>query len=465
MVREGIEAALIIGIILAVLRQSDRRHLEKPVYVGLVAAILASIGAAIVLHYTPVSNEWYEGSLYLVSAAFVITMLVWMHRTARTLRSRIEQRVKKAVASTPERNAREACGLGAFAFVMVFREGAETVMFLSAVNLTTDAVLGFLGSVLGLMVAIVFAVMFVRGSLRVNLRRFFLVTEWVLGIFVAQLLVNGYHEFSEAGIFPATQRSMALVGPIVRNNSLFILAIVAIPLFMWLSRTRQPAPATDGLGAAERRLALAATRRDRFCGYGTLATTLVALAAVGVVYAREVMPKKLPAPEILTREDGVVNVSLARLDDGKLHRFGFVSGDQTVRFLVMKGSDGKVRTALDACAICGSFGYSQEDKTLVCLNCAAEINPLTLGIGGGCNPIPLESELTPTVLRIRVAALEKEAHLFTATEQAAQTEIDPVCGMRVKISEAAAFETVNGKTYYFCSAKCRAEFDKDHQEK
>ena len=465
MVREGIEAALVIGIILVVLRQSGRRHLEGPVFWGLGLAALASIGAAVILQLLPLSDELYEGTLYWVSAVFVASMMWWMHRTARTLRLRIEQRVKQTAQVAPERSAREAWGLGAFAFLMVFREGAETVMFLSAVNLTTDAMLGFIGTLLGLVVAVVFAVMFVRGSLHVDLRRFFRVTEWMLAIFVAQLVINGYHEFSEAGLLPATQRSMALVGPIVRNNSLFILAIVAIPLFIWLSGTRKMATTTGGMAAAERRLALAATRRERFYGYGAIVTTLIVLAAVGVVYAREVMPKKLPAPEIIAREGDGISVPLTSLDDGNLHRFGFVSGGSTVRFLAMKGSDGKVRTALDACAICGSFGYIQEARNLICLNCGAEINPLTLGIGGGCNPIPLESEVMPTALRIRVGALEKEARLFAASEQTAQTEIDPICGMRVKITEAAAFETVNGRTYYFCSAKCRTQFDKDHQEK
>jgi FTR1 family protein len=459
MVRESIEAALVIGVLLAVLRQSGRRHLEKPVYIGLTLAILASIGAAIAMHFIEVSDELYAGSLYLVSAAFVITMMVWMHRNARTLRSRIEQRVQHAAAAAPERSGKEAWALGAFAFLMVFREGAEAVMFLSAVGLTTDALLGFIGSLLGLIVAIVFAVVFVQGSLRVNLRRFFAVTEWVLAIFVAQLLLNGYHEFSEAGIFPATQRSMALVGPIVRNNSLFILAIVGIPLFIWFSRgARRPAPVADALPAAERRLALAAARREKFYGYGAIVTTLLVLSAIGVLYAREVVPKKLPAPELIAAENELVTVPFSKIEDGHLHRFGFVTGGRTVRFLVLKGADGKIRTGMDACAICGSFGYVEEEKNLICLNCSAEINPLTLGSRGGCNPIPLEAELTAAAVRIRVAALEKEAHAFAAAGEVAQTEIDPICGMRVKITEAAAFATVNGKTWYFCSEKCRAQF-------
>lgn len=459
MLREGIEAALVIGIILVVLRRTQRKDLERPVWWGVGLAALASIGAAVALSRLPLNEEVYEGALYWVSAAFVASMLWWMHRNAATLRTDIEQRVSQAVAATGARwNPKEAWALGAFAFLMVFREGAEAVMFLSAVRLTTDAMLSFIGSLAGLAAAVVFCIMFVRGSLHVNLRRFFLVTEWVLGIFIVQLVVNGYHEFSEAGLVPATQRTMAVIGPLVRHNSLFILALVAIPLLVWLTGIKRPPVAVASLEGAERRLAVARAQREQWSGVGAIASTVIVLAAVGVAYAREVAPKHLPPPEMLRPDGEVVSVPLSALADGTLHRFGVVVGDRTVRFLAMKTTDGRARVALDACKICGAFGYAQEHHELICLNCAAAINPSTLGVGGGCNPIPLESEVTATAIQIRLAALQPEAHLFASAEGVAQTAVDPVCGMRVKVSEAAAFETVNGKTYYFCSERCHVQF-------
>lgn len=458
MLREGVEAALVIGITLVVLRRSGRRDLEKPVFWGVGLACLASVGAAAALHLLPINEEAYEGTLYAVSALFVATMMWWMHRSARTLRADIEHRVQQAVAAGPRGNRKEAWALGAFAFLMVFREGAEAVMFLSAVNLTTDAMLSFIGTLLGLGLAVTFAVMFVRGSLNVDLRRFFWVTECVLAIFVAQLVVNAYHEFSEAGLLPATQRSMALVGPVVRHNSLFILAIVAIPLFVWLSRRPQSSPSAVTLNGAERRLALARARREKFYSYGAIVTTVVVLAAVGVVYAREAVPRKAPPPEPVVAEAGWVAVPLSKLGDGQLHRLAFVSGNRLVRFLAMKAADGKVRTALDACEICGSLGYLQEGKNLVCLNCAAEINPLTMEAGGGCNPRPLPSEVTASTVRVAVSELEKAARVFPVAEQVELTSVDPVCGMVVRISEAAEIETREGKTYYFCNKRCHDLF-------
>lgn len=464
MLREGVEAALVIGILLVVLRQSGRRHLERPIFWGLGLAVVASVGAAVALRWLPINGEAYEGALYWISAAFVGTMMWWVHRNARSFKSQVEQRVQQAAEAAPERNLREMWGLGAFAFLMVFREGGETVLLLSAVNLTTDALSSFIGTLLGLVGAVVFGVMFVRGSLHVNLRRFFFVTEWVLAIFVAQLVINGYHEFSEAGILPATQQSMALVGPIVRNNSLFILAIVAIPLWVWISGLKKPALMTAGLTDAERRLVQARAARERFYSYGAILTALLVLASVTVVYAREVMPKSLPPPEPVHAENGVVSIKLSALDEGRLYRYGFVSGNRTVRFLMLKTADGKIHTGFDACEICGSFGYLQDGPNLICLNCAAEINSRTVGQAGGCNPVPLAVELSATAINVRVSALEKEAHRFPEMEQTGHTAIDPICGMMVNTNEAAASETFNGKTYYFCRTECRDKFREEHQE-
>jgi uncharacterized membrane protein/YHS domain-containing protein len=273
------------------------------------------------------------------------------------------------------------------------------------------------------------------------------------------LLINGYHEFSEAGVVPATRQTMALVGPVVRNNSLFLLAIVAIPLFIWLTGKREAAPEAEEASAADRRLAAAKARRARAYRLGAAAAALGILAAVGVAYAQERMPKAVSPPEAAAREGDAAVVPVETLEEGKLHRYGFLTGGRLVRFLVLRTSDEKVRVTLDACEICGPFGYIQEGKQLLCLNCAAEINPFTLGIAGGCNPIPLEAEVTETQVRVPISRLEDVASLFA--DQPGIEEIDPVCGMRVKMSQAAAFETFGGKTYYFCREECQAKFRED----
>lgn len=461
LLREGVEAALVVAILMVALRRTGRRDLERPVFAGLGAAVAASVAAAIALTRLPVNEELYEGALYWVSALFVVSMMVWMHRNARHLRSRIVSRVERVARSGPAPAAREAWALGAFAFLMVFREGAETVLFLSAVRLTTDSLLSLLGALLGLGAAVVFGVLFVQGSVRVDLRRFFFVTEWVLGIFVVQLVLNGYHEMSEARFVPATPGTMALIGPIVRNNSVFTMALVAIPLFIWLSRRREAAPANAGTGA-ERRLAAARARGDRLYRRAAIGAALSILLVVGLVFAKEREPAQRPEAEAVETRGDVAVVALTKLEDGRLHHFGVQLQGRLVRFLAMKGPDGKVRTALDACEICGAFGYVQEGRHLTCLNCAAAIPAATLGARGGCNPIPLQSRTTATELRVPLAALRASAPAFDPAPRVAG--LDPVCGMKVEAARAAGSVRRDGQTYYFCSAKCQAAFEANPEQ-
>ncbi|MEJ2421745.1 MAG: Fe-S-containing protein [Acidobacteriota bacterium] len=460
MLREGIEAALVIAIALVVVKRSGRRDLERAVFWGLSLAVAASIVFAAVLAALSVNSDAYEGIFYWIAALFVISMMVWMHRKAGTLRTDIEERVERAAAAGSAVRKREAFGLGAFAFFMVFREGAEAVLFLSAVRLTTDALLSFLGSLLGLGAAVVFAVLFIRGSLRVDLRRFFTVTTWVLAIFVLQLLVNGYHELAESGLMPADRKSMALIGPVVKNNGLFIMAILAIPLFVWMTR-RKPAPATaENVSPAQRRLHAARLKKDRRYRLAAAAASLLLISLVGVVYAREIRPRNLPEPQPVVQRGDAVVVPLSDLADKKLHHYGYPIDGRLIQFLAMKLPDGRIKAALNACKICGPVGYVQDGQNLECLNCDSEINTDTLGTPGGCNPIPLPSKIDGKYLEIPVSALVKAEPVFN--QLGGPVYRDPVCGMKLLPGQVGATITYKGKVYHFCKMpSCRKLFKED----
>jgi high-affinity iron transporter len=176
--REGVEAALIVGITLAYLSKIGRPELRKSVYAALVSAFVASIGVAAVLSRTRWNEDIFEGWVMLVAAFFVVTMIIFMMKTGRKLKGEIEGKVGLLVGQ----DAR--FGLFAFVFLMVLREGAETVLMLSAVSLNSTALLSFLGTVLGISAAILFGVMFVKGSVRIDLQKFFRITTAIL-FFVA----------------------------------------------------------------------------------------------------------------------------------------------------------------------------------------------------------------------------------------------------------------------------------------
>src|SRR5690242_11345335 len=189
--REGVEAALIVGITLAYLSKIGRTELRKSVYAALISAFIGSIAIAVVLSRTQWNQDIFEGWIMLAAAFFVVTMIIFMMKTGLALKGQIEGKVSTLAG----RNA--AFGLFLFVFLMVLREGVETVLVLGAVSLNSTQLLSFLGTLLGVSVAIVFGVMFVKGSVRVNLQKFFRVTTVILFFVAAQLIISGLHELSE----------------------------------------------------------------------------------------------------------------------------------------------------------------------------------------------------------------------------------------------------------------------------
>src|SRR5258706_6272871 len=211
-------------------------------------------------------------------------MMVWMWRHSHALSGEMKGSLARIVGR--ERSGSVALGLFAFTFLMVFREGIETVLFLSALSLSTGSLMAILGVLAGLALAVVFGVLFVRGSLRIDLGRFFKITGIALFIFVLQLLINGYHELSEAGWLPANETTMATVGPLVKNEFFFVAAVLALPLLMLLipSRSRQQVAAT---GAAARLEKAGSRRQGRARGLGaTLGLIIFAPLGPGFIYSQ-----------------------------------------------------------------------------------------------------------------------------------------------------------------------------------
>ncbi len=386
--REGIEAALIIGIVLSYLTKTGRSDSNRSVYWGLVTALGASLVAAYFVHRLEVAEEAYEGWLMLAGAVFVASMVVWMWRTGKRLKKDIEARLS-TLSTAPTRAA--AWGIFLFVFLMVFREGIETVLFLAATSLRSSDLWNVIGGLTGLGLAIGLGVAFFKGSVRVNLRKFFAVTSAVLLVVAAQLLVNGLHELSEARVLPSSQREMRLVGRLVNNNAFFFVVIVALSLFLVVAQRTQEgrAPAGDdaALRAPERRKALAEQRRQGIwrTAASAVGLTIIVLITAEFIYSRQA--QAVSPAERLVVEKGVLKIPTSPLADHKLHRYVITAGGAEVRLIAILDATDTVRAALDACSICGSQGYYQDGKNVICRNCAAAIYVPTIGLAGGCNPV------------------------------------------------------------------------------
>ncbi len=406
--REGVEAALIVGIVLAYLTKIRRPDLRRTVYAGLGAAVLGSVTVAVALSRARLNQDVFEGWVMLAAAVFVVSMIVFMMRTARRLRGSIESRVDRLAGHGSQ------LGLFLFVFLMVLREGVETVLILAAVSLNSTELMNFLGTLIGVGLAVLFGVTFVKGSVRINLQKFFRVTSFILLFVVAQLVISGLHELSENGVLPSSRREMAVIGPIVRNDLFFFVTILALAGLMILFeyRRRTPAAQESSASRAARRKAEWSARRERLwmvAVYGS-SFLFIVLVTAQFIYARSTSALSPASPVQVT--NGGVTIPVTELADGDLHRFSAVVNGTTVRFWLMRKPDGKIATVFDACEICGPVGFYRTSTGVICKNCSAPVNGQSLGEPGGCNPVPLKATVTADKVTIRETDLDSGAHLF-----------------------------------------------------
>ena len=408
--REGVEAALVIAIAVAYVKRIGRLDLMPAVYRALLTAVVASFIAAWGFAKINLNEDAYEGWVLLVSAGFVLSMVIWMNRHAKHVKTEIETGLQKGTSS-----ARAGWGVFLFVFLMIFREGVETVLLLAILRLDTSGILEFFGAVLGIGLAVIFGVSFVRGTIRVNLKQFFRMTTVILMVVVAQLTITGLHELSESQILPSSSREMAIIGPIVKNDVFFFVTILALAAAMVLLEWRnRRAPKADGLEGAALRKARWTARREKLWMIAscTASCLFIVLITAEFIYAESVTALSVPKPVVF--ENAAVRIPVAAVSDGNLHRFVIEDQGVNVRFIIIEKPDHSLAVALDACQICGTQGYNFDKDThrVICRNCGSDIVISSIGTPGGCNPIPLESHIDGDTLVINENAFERGVKVF-----------------------------------------------------
>jgi high-affinity iron transporter len=226
--REGLEATLIIGIILAYLSTTGNRQGFKPVWIGTSLAIAISLVAGAVIYFSVGSleghsEEVFEGIAMWTAAGVLTWMIFWMRKQAINIKGNLHTQIQSALGSG------SMLGLVGLAFIAVVREGIETVLFLFAATRVADsAILSAIGGILGLAIAIAIGYSLYRGTSKLNLRTFFNVTGLLLVIFAAGLLAHGIHEFHEAGVVPAVIEHVWDINHIIPEQSVIGRFFVAI---------------------------------------------------------------------------------------------------------------------------------------------------------------------------------------------------------------------------------------------
>jgi len=411
--REGVEAALVVGIILVYLARTGRAHLARFVWAGVAVAGALSLAVAIALDRWQINEDGFEGLMLLLAAVFVISMIIWMNRVARHLRKNIEEKIENYAV-----RAGSAAGWGIFLFVflMVLREGAELAVILRAVQLSSEGIQTWIGTLVGLAAAVAVGLFFFKGTLKIPLHRFFAATTIILWLVTAQLALTGLHELSEAQWLPSSRHEMALIGPVVRNEIFFFVLIfgaaVLLILREWLtaSHAKIASAATD----AEKRLLSAQQRRQRnwmLAGASACLAVILVLTA-DFIYARaNSAPPSAHALAASGPGKDELRVPLSEVQDGNLHLFTVhvpdaTIGDQAFRFLVIKKPQGW-GVALDACRICGAEGYRQDGQNVVCRHCGSAIYVPTIGESGGCNPVGMPFRIDGPDIVVNISAITK----------------------------------------------------------
>src|SRR5690349_4095576 len=226
--------------------------------------------------------------MLLVASVFVVTMIVWMNRVERHLKKEIEQKVESYAV-----RAGRAAGWGIFLFVflMVLREGVELALILRAVELSTEGLQTWIGTLAGIAGAVFVGLFFFKGTLRVPLHRFFAVTTVILMLVAFQLALTGLHELSEARWLPSSKQEMAVIGPIVRNELFFFVFIFGaaglLILREWQSVAHAKA-AQEVTNEATKRLLESQNRRQRtwMAAAATACLAVVLVLTADFIYAR-----------------------------------------------------------------------------------------------------------------------------------------------------------------------------------
>jgi high-affinity iron transporter len=216
--REGLEAGLIVGILVAYLNKLGRRDILPRLWAGIGVAIVISLGVGAILTWGPYglsfqAQEVLGGGLSILAVGLVTWMIFWMAKHARALKHELHSKLDAAIAGA-------GMGIVVIGFVSVGREGIETALFIwASVASSGNALIGTIGALLGILVSVVIAYLIYRGLVRINLSAFFTWTGLFLVLVAAGVLSYGVGDLQEAGVIPGYGQAAFSIANIIQPST------------------------------------------------------------------------------------------------------------------------------------------------------------------------------------------------------------------------------------------------------
>ncbi|MDE3073872.1 MAG: DUF2318 domain-containing protein [Chloroflexota bacterium] len=410
--RSGLELAFILAMLSVHLEGTERKGLVRPLAWGAALGLGAAVGLTYGLDLH--QREMAEGFLALLAAGASLGLIVWIGWTA--------------VAAHPGPEGVQGTSwrawilMGAASLALAAVQGLDLALLpMKAVGqatgaLSPDQILKLAAVGLGLAVAALVGVSLRRALAAARLRWIAPATAFSLFILLIVEASTAVQVALVRGMLPLSDWLFGLMVPLVnyRGASYYILlaAVCALSVLAVWNRQGKGQPA-EGLNPAQRRKLRAAAGRRKFLivTAQALLALMIAVERAGTVYAGRSLTLSPPTP--VRPSGGAVVIAAASVGDGKLHRFSYDAGGTAVRFLVIHKGSGVFGVALDACTFCGPAGYRQDGPNVICNRCGAAINIATIGLPGGCNPIPLAHSSEGDNLMVPEEALQAARGVFS----------------------------------------------------
>ncbi|MFX1418782.1 MAG: FTR1 family protein [Promethearchaeota archaeon] len=199
--REGLEATLVVVILLLYLKKTKQRRYNKYVFIGAILAIFSSVLFAIVFSivyggFSGILEELFEGYTFIISGIFIITLIFWVSKEGPKMRAHLEEKVKESIKTN------KIFSISILTYIIIIREGIELVLLLSGTTsiASISQIVSIIGSVIGLGIAVIIGILTFYGIRTINVSKFFKITNVILILFAAGLITYGIHELIEAGV-------------------------------------------------------------------------------------------------------------------------------------------------------------------------------------------------------------------------------------------------------------------------